>query len=77
MDVREMIAEMFWEDYQAEWDGEAENWSQLVILSDFLVWLSKRKTGGQLIDMRLAKEPFAQSTVDELMEIRDLAEKEA
>ena len=36
MDTTEIIAELFLKDYQATWDGEAENWSQITILSDFL-----------------------------------------
>jgi hypothetical protein len=43
MDTKEIIAEMFLKDYQATWDGEAENWSQIVILSDFLLWLDQRR----------------------------------
>ena len=31
MDNKEIIAEMFLKDYQATWDGEAENWSQIAI----------------------------------------------
>ena len=66
MDINEIIAEMFLKDHQAMWDGEAENWSQVQILSDFLMWLSQRKTGCNLIDLRLVKAPVAQSAVDQL-----------
>ena len=62
-----MIAEMFFYDYQATWGGEAENWSQITILSDFLVWLGQRKTGGPLIDLRLINNPTAKAAVEELM----------
>jgi hypothetical protein len=67
MDTAEIIAEMFFNDYQATWSGEAENWSQITILSDFLVWLGQRKTGGPLIDLRLIKNQTAKAVVDELM----------
>ena len=63
MDTTEIIAEMFLKDYQTTWDGEAENWSQITILSDFLVWLDQRKTGGQLIDLRLIKNQTAKAVV--------------
>jgi hypothetical protein len=66
MDTTEIIAEMFLKDYQATWDGEAENWSQVQILSDFLMWIAQRKTGCNLIDLRLVKDPVAQSAVDQL-----------
>ena len=49
--------------------GEArinENWSQVQILSDFLMWIAQRKTGCNLIDLRLVKDPVAQSAVDQL-----------
>jgi hypothetical protein len=39
MDITEKIAEMYWKDYQATWESEAENWSPIAMLSDFLVWL--------------------------------------
>ena len=77
MDTKEIIAEMFLKDYQATWDGEAENWSQITILSDFLVWLDQRKTGGQLIDLRLIKNQTAKTVVDELMRVRNYDKKEA
>jgi hypothetical protein len=66
MDIKEIIAEMFLKDYQATWDGEAENWSQVTILSDFLMWIDQRKTGCKLIDLRLVKDPVAQDAVDQL-----------
>jgi hypothetical protein len=66
MDTKEIIAEMFWKDYQAMCDGEAENWSQVQILSDFLIWIDQRKTGCNLIDLRLVKDPMAQDAVDQL-----------
>jgi hypothetical protein len=66
MDTKEIIAEMFWKDYQAMSDGEAENWSQVQILSDFLIWIDQRKTGCNLIDLRLVKDPMAQDAVDQL-----------
>jgi hypothetical protein len=66
MDIKEIIAEMFLKDYQATWDGEAENWSQVQILSDFLVWIDQRKTGCKLIDLRLVKDTVAQDAVDQL-----------
>jgi hypothetical protein len=64
MDIKEIIAEMFLKDYQATWDGEAENWSQVQILSDFLMWIDQRKTGCKLIDLRLVKDTVAQDAVD-------------
>ena len=76
MDTTELIAEMFLKDYQATWDGEAENWSQITILSDFLVWLDQRKTGGQLIELRLIKNQTAKTVVDELMRVRNYDKKE-
>jgi hypothetical protein len=66
MDTKEIIAEMFWKDYLAMCDGEAENWSQVQILSDFLIWIDQRKTGCNLIDLRLVKDPMAQDAVDQL-----------
>ena len=66
MDIKEIIAEMFLKDYQATWDGEAENWSQVQILSDFLMWIDQRKTGSKLIDLRLVKDTVAQDAVDQL-----------
>ena len=66
MDTTEIIAEMFLKDYQAMWDGEAENWSQVQILSDFLMWIDQRKTGSKLIDLRLVKDTVAQDAVDQL-----------
>jgi hypothetical protein len=66
MDIKEIIAEMFLKDYQATWDGEAENWSQVQILSDFLMWIDQRKTGCKLIDLRLVKDAVAQDAVDQL-----------
>jgi hypothetical protein len=66
MDIKEIIAEMFLKDYQATWDGEAENWSQVQILSDFLMWIDQRKTGCKLIDLRLVKDTVAQDAVDQL-----------
>ena len=47
MDIKEIIAEMFLKDYQATWDGEAENWS-LGSLSnfDFHQFGVKQETGG-------------------------------
>jgi len=66
MDIKEIIAEMFLKDYQAMWDGEAENWSQVQILSDFLMWIDQRKTGSKLIDLRLVKDTVAQDAVDQL-----------
>ena len=77
MDNKEIIAEMFLKDYQATWDGEAENWSQIAILSDFLVWLDQRKTGGQLIDLRLIKNQNAKTVVDELMGVGNYDKKKA
>jgi hypothetical protein len=77
MDTKEIIAEMFLKDYQATWDGEAENWSQIAILSDFLLWLDQRKSGGQLIDLRLIKNQAAKAMVDELMQVRNCDKKEA
>jgi hypothetical protein len=67
MDIAEIIAEMFWKDHQATWEGEAQNWSQIAILSEFLVWLDRRKTGGQLIDLRLIRNQTAKTVVDRLM----------
>jgi hypothetical protein len=66
MDIKEIIAEMFLKDYQATWDGESENWSQVQILSDFLMWIDQRKTGSKLIDLRLVKDTVAQDAVDQL-----------
>jgi hypothetical protein len=66
VDIKEIIAEMFLKDYQAMWDGEAENWSQVQILSDFLMWIDQRKTGCKLIDLLLVKDPVAQDAVDQL-----------
>jgi hypothetical protein len=66
MDIKETIAEMFLKDYQAMWDGEAENFSQVTILSDFLMWIDQRKTGCKLIDLRLVKDPIVQNAVDQL-----------
>ena len=66
MDTTEIIAEMFLKDYQATWGGEAENWSQVQILSDFLMWIDQRKTGSKLIDLRLVKDTVAQDAVDQL-----------
>jgi len=66
MDTKKIIAEMFWKDYQAMCNGEAENWSQVQILSDFLIWIDQRKTGCNLIDLRLVKDPMAQDAVDQL-----------
>jgi hypothetical protein len=66
MDIKEIIAEMFLKYYQATWDGEAENWSQVQILSDFLMWIDQRKTGCKLIDLRLVKDTVAQDAVDQL-----------
>jgi hypothetical protein len=66
MDIKEIIAEMFLKDYQATWDGESENWSQVQILSDFLMWIDQRKTGCKLIDLRLVKDTVAQDAVDQL-----------
>jgi hypothetical protein len=66
MDIKEIIAEMFLRDYQATWDGESENWSQVQILSDFLMWIDQRKTGSKLIDLRLVKDTVAQDAVDQL-----------
>jgi hypothetical protein len=77
MDTTEIIAEMFLKDYQAMWDGEAENWSQIAILSDFLVWLDQRKTGGQLIDLRMIKNQNAKTVVDELMGVGNYDKKKA
>lgn len=67
MDTAEIIAEMFWKDHQDTWEGEAHNWSQIAILSEFIVWLDRRKTGGQLIDLRLIKNQTAKTVVDRLM----------
>jgi len=66
MDIKEIIAEMFLKDYQSIWDGQGETWSQLQILSDFLMWIDQRKTGCKLIDLRLVKDPMAQNEVDQL-----------
>jgi hypothetical protein len=66
MDIKEIIAEMFLKDYQATWGGEANNWSQVQILSDFLMWIDQRKTGSKLIDLRLVKDTVAQDAVDQL-----------
>jgi hypothetical protein len=77
MDTTEIIAEMFYKDYQATWDGEAENWSQITILSDFLVWLGQRRTGSQLIDLRLIKNQTAKTVLDELMRVRNFGGKDA
>jgi hypothetical protein len=66
MDTKDIIAEMFWKDYQAMCDGEAENWSQIQIPSDFLIWIDQRKTDCNLIDLRLVKDPMAQDAVDQL-----------
>jgi hypothetical protein len=67
MDIAEIIAEMFWKDQQTTWEGEAGNWSQIAILSEFLMWLDRRKTGGQLIDLRLIRNQTAKTVVDRLM----------
>ncbi len=66
MDIKEIIAEMFLKDYQATWGGEPNNWSQVQILSDFLMWIDQRKTGSKLIDLRLVKDTVAQDAVDQL-----------
>jgi hypothetical protein len=73
MDITEIIAEMYWEDYQATWEGEAENWNPITMLSDFLVWLDRRKIGGQVIDLRLIKNQTAKAVVDQLMESEKFA----
>jgi hypothetical protein len=73
MDITEIIAKMYWEDYQATWEGEAENWNPITMLSDFLVWLDRRKIGGQVIDLRLIKNQTAKAVVDQLMESEKFA----
>jgi hypothetical protein len=73
MDITEIIAEMYWKDYQTTWEGEAENWNPITMLSDFLVWLDRRKIGGQVIDLRLIKNQTAKAVVDQLMESEKFA----
>jgi hypothetical protein len=66
MDINETLAEMFLKDHQAMREGEAEALSQVQVLADFLIYISQRKTGCKLVDMRLVKDPIAKAAADEL-----------
>jgi hypothetical protein len=74
--VFKRIANMFWEDYVAEMEkpgGKIGSYVQ--VLTDFLVWIERRKARSPIIDLRLIKDPSASAAVDYIMEISDAEPK--
>jgi hypothetical protein len=46
MDAPETLAKMFWKNYKELLGNKAEEWNQITILQDFVIWLELRKTNG-------------------------------
>lgn len=63
----EKLADMFWSDYMAKWDGLAENWDQKTILVDFLMWMNSRRADGDLPDLRIVRNRYCQTMVNYIM----------
>ena len=66
-DIFWRLSNMFWEDYVAEAGPAGVTGSHVRILTDFLVWIERRKARSPIIDLRLIKDPSAGAAADYIM----------
>lgn len=62
------IASYFWTDFLSRHGGECRTFKQIDILAEFVEWMFKRASSGNLPDLRVIRSETAQTVIDTITE---------